>query len=294
MDEGDRTAAPFRRTHATLPLGYHMTTLKYTLRLGALALAISSPHAPCFANGGLPPDTDSPITRSAGDGKQDRFIVKYRTGTQLASDPTARAASLSAVGTSVFVSLAPLRPTAVGAWVVQSDRRLVAAEVDALLLAFAADPAIEFAEIDRRMQVLMVPDDPEYDQQWGYTDEDAGIRAEEAWDISTGAGAVVAVLDTGITPHSDLAANVLPGHDFISDAFVANDGNGRDGDPGDPGDGSEANECGLGVPGYSSSWHGTHVAGTVAALTDNHRGVAGHGVRCPHRPGACARKMRRL
>jgi hypothetical protein len=38
---------------------------------------------------------------------------------------------------------------------------------------------------------------------------------------------VVGVVDTGYRPHADLAANILPGYDFISDTFVANDGNGR-------------------------------------------------------------------
>src|SRR5690606_21058057 len=57
-----------------------------------------------------------------------------------------------------------------------------------------------------------------------------------------------------------------PGYDFISSSSVAGDGNGRDSDPSDPGDY---------YGGYASSWHGTHVAGTVAALTNNAKGVAG-------------------
>ena len=46
---------------------------------------------------------------------------------------------------------------------------------------------------------------------------------------------VVAVLDTGITSHSDLNANVIAGYDFVSDATAARDGNGRDSNPGRPG-----------------------------------------------------------
>src|SRR5690606_34967652 len=86
------------------------------------------------------------------------------------------------------------------------------------------------------------------------------------WDVTNGAGVVVAVLDTGITNHSDLNANVLPGYDFISDVNVAGDGNGRDSNAADPGDYQG---------GSSSSWHGTHVAGTIAAVTNNNSGVAG-------------------
>ena len=85
---------------------------------------------------------------------------------------------------------------------------------------------------------------------------------------------MVAVLDTGYRPHVDLNANILPGYDMISNLSVANDGGGRDSDARDPGDAVAAGECGNnGAQG--SSWHGTHVAGTVAAVTNNGEGVAG-------------------
>ena len=67
----------------------------------------------------------------------------------------------------------------------------------------------------------------------------------------------------------------MPGYDFIADTFVANDGNGRDADASDPGDWYAANQCAPGVPGTSSSWHGTHVAGTIGAASDNGSDVAG-------------------
>jgi serine protease len=56
---------------------------------------------------------------------------------------------------------------------------------------------------------------------------------------------------------------------------VSNDGNGRDTDASDPGDWITAGQCGTGSPAQNSSWHGTHVAGTIAALTNNGSGVAG-------------------
>ncbi|KAG0750931.1 hypothetical protein G6F24_014800 [Rhizopus arrhizus] len=56
---------------------------------------------------------------------------------------------------------------------------------------------------------------------------------------------------------------------------MARDGGGRDSNPNDEGDWYGANECGPGIPASNSSWHGTHVAGTVAAVTNNSTGVAG-------------------
>lgn len=93
------------------------------------------------------------------------------------------------------------------------------------------------------------------------------------------AGPVVAVLDTGITPHPDLAGQVLPGYDFVSETLFANDGDGRDADASDPGDWVSAADrldprlaqCAE----QRSSWHGTIIAGLIAAVPDNAQGVAG-------------------
>src|SRR5690606_35768582 len=130
----------------------------------------------------------------------------------------------------------------------------------------AANPNVEFVQVDRLLQHTLTPNDSSYSQQWGYFDADAGIRANQAWDVANGSGIIVAVLDTGHVSHSDLNANVSGGYDFINDASVAGDGNGRDSDPSDPGDYYGGN---------GSSWHGTHVAGTIAAVTNNAKGVAG-------------------
>ncbi len=107
------------------------------------------------------------------------------------------------------------------------------------------------------------PNDPRYDEQWHYP----LIRLPEAWDVTTGSSSViVAVLDTGSTAHPDLAGRFVAGYDFVSDPSIAGDGNGRDTDATDPGDGEG---------GEPSSFHGTHVAGTIGAATNNGTGVAG-------------------
>ncbi len=103
-----------------------------------------------------------------------------------------------------------------------------------------------------------------------------GLNLLPAWSITTGAATtVVAVIDTGIRNHADLAGRTVPGYDFISDMFVANDGNGRDADPADPGDWTANNACFAGWQAENSSWHGTHVAGTIGAASNNSSGVAG-------------------
>lgn len=118
-------------------------------------------------------------------------------------------------------------------------------------------------------------DDVYYNRLWNLNSSGAfGVHAEDAWPVSTGANTVVGVVDTGITAHPDLTGsaariiggNVIEGYDFISDPDVAGDGNGRDSNPSDTGDFDGVEY---------SSWHGTHVAGTIAAMANNGVGVAG-------------------
>jgi serine protease len=127
------------------------------------------------------------------------------------------------------------------------------------------------------MVPLATPNDPMYSQQWDFFEATGGLRLPAAWDKSTGSGINVAVIDTGYRPHADLSGQILPGYDFIANTTIANDGNGRDSDASDPGDWTPAGSCSAGVPASdeSSSWHGTHVAGTIAAKTNNGVGVAG-------------------
>ncbi len=201
--------------------------------------------------------------------QHDQFIVKYREGSAEHLNAASMQRSLDAAATrgraGSALSVAHVRRLAVGAEVVRANRKLDRVEAESLMRQLAADPNVEYVEVDRLLQAVLTPNDPRYPEQWGYHDADAGIRANEAWDTATGTGVVVAVLDTGITSHSDLNANVIAGYDFISDVTVARDGNGRDSNPADPGDSTTG----------QSSWHGTHVAGTVAALTNNGVGVAG-------------------
>lgn len=209
-----------------------------------------------------------------------RFIVKYKQDSrQLAGEAALQrtlgsAARALPVRAGKGVGVQHLRRLAVGADVIRADAQLDRADAETLMRKLAADPNVEYVEVDRLNTVRLTPNDTRYSEQWGYSGT-YGIKANQAWDVTNGAGSVVAVLDTGITNHSDLNANLLPGYDFINDTSVSNDGDGRDSDPSDPGDWVSANQCGGIHAAQGSSWHGTHVAGTIAAVTNNAKGVAG-------------------
>jgi serine protease len=230
----------------------------------------------------------------------DRYIVKYdsaassgRSASTLVDklDAAARRALVSTATAGqrapAAVSFEHVRKLGVGADVVRASRRLSREESSAFLAQLRAEAGVKYAQPDYVKQRLdTTPNDPQFSTlQWDYTDATGGIKAPTAWDTSSGEGVVVAVLDTGYTDHRDLVDNIVPGYDFISYygqetdeglyPDVAGDGDGRDDDAHDPGDWTDSsmNEwCGLV---QSSSWHGTHVAGTVAAVTNNAQDVAG-------------------
>lgn len=136
---------------------------------------------------------------------------------------------------------------------------------------------VESVEEDIMLRHTTTPNDTLYSQQWPLFEVMAGIAADEAWPNSTGNNAIVAILDTGYTDHPDLTGSLIAGYDFITDLTIANDGNGRDGDAHDPGDWMESWDCGVFNPPnfVASSWHGTHTMGTVGAVANNNRGIAG-------------------
>ena len=230
--------------------------------------------APAFAG-------DVQLSGLASAPTHQRFIVKYKDGSTDVANPTALASSLKAAASAVpaaqgrALGLQKLRTLAIGPTVVKADRPLDSAEAELLMRRLAADPNVEYVEVDQLMRATLTPNDQRLSEQWGFGTSNASINVRPAWDKATGTGVVVAVIDTGITNHPDLNANILPGYDFISDAATARDGGGRDNNPNDEGDWYAANECGAGYPASNSSWHGTHVAGTVAAVTNNTTGVAG-------------------
>ncbi len=139
-------------------------------------------------------------------------------------------------------------------------------ETLAIIDALNQRPDVAYAEPNYYRRLQYVPNDEYYFYQWHYP----MINLEAAWDITLGSeDVVVAVIDSGIlADHPDLEGKITDsGYDFISDSSMSLDYNGLDDDPTDPGDQMQG----------GSSFHGTHVAGTIAAATDNRIGVAGVG-----------------
>jgi serine protease len=146
--------------------------------------------------------------------------------------------------------------------------------MEQVLKAYRQSNLVEYAEPNYIRTAFALPNDPYYPYQWHMDDSanpnpygganGGGINVEPAWDVSTGAGVIVAVIDTGVAYENytervgstrkryylapDLAQTTfVPGYDFVNNDAHPNDDNS----------------------------HGTHVAGTIAQSTNNSTGVAG-------------------
>lgn len=129
---------------------------------------------------------------------------------------------------------------------------VAAEELPGMIALLRDDPRVEHVEENYWYQALGKPNDPRYGEQWSFH----MIGADRAWDLASGKGVTVAVIDTGVayvahkgfSPVEDLAdIRFVKAYDFVSDTEIA----------------------------YDDFGHGTHVAGTIAQATNNGVGVAG-------------------
>lgn len=266
------------KTHTTHTVGTARTAIKRfktLLATGLACLAIASGSAQAVVNDSV---SEFQSYFSFGEAPQ-RLIVKYKAMSgQYQVQNTLSALSTSHVemlSNFAGANLNYLRRLSTGAHLMKLQQGASTSQLNQIINDLMRNPDIEYVEVDRLMQPMFTPNDALYSEQWHYFEPTAGINLPDAWDITAGENTIVAVIDTGYRPHIDLVDNILPGYDMISDSSVGNDGNGRDSDPTDPGDATRFGECRFLKPGANSSWHGTHVAGTIAAVTNNNIGVAG-------------------
>lgn len=262
-----------------------MTVLRPWPALLTLCLLPLPGHALPLQKGGSAPDA----------GYVSQIIVKMDPAATTASaSPAATAVTatsrVSSLSSSAGSSLTLVRTLSDGASVLRLASPVTAAEAAAMAQRISSQPGVAYASPDyRRHALAAAPNDTRYSDQWGLfaptatigaTTVAGGANLQPAWNINTGsASTVIAVIDTGVLPHADISAKLLPGYDFISDSFVANDGDGRDADASDPGDWVTSADLAraqcAGGSIENSSWHGSHVAGIAAASSNNSAGIAG-------------------
>src|SRR3989441_4817768 len=126
-------------------------------------------------------------------------------------------------------------------------------DIGAAIARYRQSPLVLYVEQDRFAYKTAAPNDRLYPRQWHYS----RINLPGAWDVTTGGPVIVAVIDDGIVAHPDLLAATVQGRDFYASP--------PDDDPTWPG-------CSTDPSAFS---HGAHVAGTIAAVTNNSTGVAG-------------------
>jgi subtilisin family serine protease len=189
--------------------------------------------------------------RTGGPYEQGEAIVRFEVGTS----PLDRRDVRQAAGARFDAALGLPRAQVVG----------VEGSVQGAIRRLERQPGVAYAQPNYRYQALAVlpPDDTFFESLWGLSDPvlpDAGVYALEAWEDNQGEGQVIAVADTGVDlTHPDLIGNLWenPSPDPVDQDLHGYDFVDNDGDPDE------------------YAFHGTHVAGTAAAIVGNSLGVAG-------------------
>lgn len=265
-------------THAIL-----VSAIAMSLGTAAQAAELAARVAPAPRAAATQPAVNGIIVRykdgssaSANTGSKLFVVDSAVSRAGLAKPAKAGARSATAVPQAAYG-----RRLATGSDLIKLSRQLTSSELDSVVREIKADPAVLYAEPDLVMRRTAVPNDTYYWVQWSLSNPVGGINFEPIWETRRGDGVVVAVLDTGVTAHSDLVPALLDGYDFLSTSYYSGRATaGRIAGGWDPGDWVTEGQCGTDefgdpLPAEDSSWHGTHVAGIVAATANNSSFFAG-------------------
>ena len=217
------------------------------------------------------------------------MTIKWKRTTLVGQAQAPTSEELERVTSAAGIKFTVLRDRGYGRIVFQLPQPISLVEAEAIAARIRALPEIEYVVPGVRGRLGATPNDTWFEpRQWNLRAGIAGINAQSAWDYVSASdpSTVVAVIDSGVLPgHEDIAGRVVTGnpagYDFISNATIANDGDGRDANPADPG--SWVSSAEAGTPPFAqcaqedSIWHGTLVAGIIGATPNNAKGIAGIG-----------------
>ncbi|HZN03858.1 MAG TPA: S8 family peptidase, partial [Candidatus Polarisedimenticolia bacterium] len=243
------------------------TSLPALLRFAALTVALlGAPPLATIPSGVVPAaGTPAPVKAGRPESKPGEVLVKFKPGTtKILKDKTRDEIAARA-----------RRRFRHGAehWILGGGH-----STEEAIERLRRNPRVEYAEPNYIVRADRAPDDPIYPQLWGLrnTGQNGGIagsdiRAESAWQVTTGSPAVVVgVLDSGIDyRHPDLAPNIYRNPGEVEGNGIDDDGNGFVDDVRGWDFANDDNDP------FDDIGHGTHVAGTIGAVGNNGLGMAG-------------------
>ncbi|MDD2770393.1 MAG: S8 family peptidase [Methylococcus sp.] len=227
------------------------------------------------------------------------IVIKLRGQLQGAPAP----ATVDMLSAAAGSGLSPTHAVT-GAWVYRLARAIPLADAQTLEKRLESLPSVAYADPvtyanaqAARAAYVVTPNDPYFPEMWylkSGTDAAAGsANLQSAWTLTKGSADItVAVLDSGILfdpTHPDLENRLIyedelqtaiVGWDMVTKTAWARDGNPRDPIPKDEGSWRSRGYCTSDPNSWlykavNSNWHGSHVAGTIGAATDNGAGVSG-------------------